>query len=86
MRKIELFRWYTGIRTQEQPIFPGIYNVNDKALYGLADYLVENGHARYLDDPTPIEENGSAILDHDDIPVPKPKSKTGKPRGRPRKS
>lgn len=43
--RVQVLRLYQGRRTNEQPIQPGLYESDDPALYGLADYLVENGHA-----------------------------------------
>lgn len=43
--RVQVLRIYRGRRTHEQPIQPGLYAADDPALYGLADYLIENGHA-----------------------------------------
>ena len=43
--RIIVLRNYGGSRTQERRILPGEYDSEDAALFGLADYLVENGHA-----------------------------------------
>lgn len=44
---IEVLRVYGGRLTQGRHIQPGVYAVDDPALYGAAaDYLVKNGHAR----------------------------------------
>ena len=42
---IHLPNVYQGKLTNEQPIPPGNYAEDDQRLFGLADYLVANGHA-----------------------------------------
>jgi len=46
--QLRLLHDYRGSRTGERIIAEGIYDVDDPALMGLADYLVTNGHARVL--------------------------------------
>jgi hypothetical protein len=41
---------YGGTPTRERRIQPGVYLVDDPALFGIADYLVANGHAVYVQD------------------------------------
>jgi hypothetical protein len=43
--KIQLLHNYGGKLTNEQRILPAIYDGDDPALFGLAHYLVETGHA-----------------------------------------
>jgi hypothetical protein len=41
-----LVRWgYRGAPSGERYIPPGEYDENDESLFGLADYLLANGHA-----------------------------------------
>lgn len=49
---IQLLAPYRGRRTQEKVIPAGTYGADDKRLMGLADYLVETGHARRLSGET----------------------------------
>lgn len=49
MRMIHLHNSYAGRRTNEVRIAAGNYQDDDPILMGLAAYLVENGHARYLE-------------------------------------
>lgn len=66
MNHIEVLRWYTGVRTNEQPILAGIYAVDDERLFGLAEYLVKNGHARYAAAPAPVEV---PVEETEDVPL-----------------
>lgn len=43
--KIQVLHNYGGSRTKEQRIYPGTYEHDDERLFGLAGYLVANGHA-----------------------------------------
>lgn len=52
--KINLLRNYGGWNTHEQRIEPGVYDADDGRLFGLAAYLIENGHAVAV-----IEESGN---------------------------
>lgn len=45
---IRLNNVYQGKLTNEQPILPGNYAENDTCLFGLADYLLQNGHAAII--------------------------------------
>lgn len=45
MRMIRVFNNYGGRRTHEQRIPAGDYSEDDPRLFGLADYLIESGHA-----------------------------------------
>jgi len=67
MRQLSLKRVYRGTRTQEQPIFPGVYAETDPALYGLGDYLVANRHATWIKEPPKV---ATVVLEHPDIPTP----------------
>ncbi len=50
MKRIRVLVNYGGFNTQERRILPGEYEVNDPALFGAADYLIQNGQAVVLDD------------------------------------
>jgi hypothetical protein len=50
MKRLYVLRNYGGATTGGGRIEPGEYAADDPALYGLADYLVENGHAYWLSD------------------------------------
>lgn len=53
--KIRLQSGYRGRPSGEQYIVPGEYDGADPALFGLADYLVETGHAVVTEhDPEPL--------------------------------
>lgn len=45
---IRLKRVYQGRPSNEQPIRPGDYNETDPRLFGLAHYLLQNGHAEIV--------------------------------------
>lgn len=51
MASIQLLRDYAGSRTNENRIWPGFYDEDDPGIYGLAAYLVETGHAVWVDAP-----------------------------------
>lgn len=55
--QIEVLRNFRGRMTGEQLIRPGIYDADDPRIYGIADYLVANGHARVIAvDPPPVAD------------------------------
>lgn len=47
---------YGGALTNELRIEPGDYSADDPRLFGLADHLLEAGHAIALDDDDAVEE------------------------------
>lgn len=47
--RIKLLHNYGGTLTGERRIEPGEYDATDERLFGLADYLVANGHARVVE-------------------------------------
>ena len=51
MASIQLLHDYAGRRTNEDRVWAGVYDAADPRLYGLAEYLVENGHAIWTDAP-----------------------------------
>jgi hypothetical protein len=48
VKQIHVLYGYRGERTREQFIEPGVYFAESEQLFGLAEYLVENGHAVYV--------------------------------------
>lgn len=66
---IEVLINYGGAPTEGRRILPGVYADDDAALFGLADYLVANGHAVRLDTPAP------AAAEETTIDAPKVKGK-----------
>lgn len=51
MASIQLLKDYAGRRTNEQRVWPGFYDEEDPTIMGLAAYLVETGHAVWVDTP-----------------------------------
>lgn len=66
MATILVLHDYSGRRTGERPIFAGLYDTTDQALYNLAEYLIVNGHARMIDEP---ELDDVPVLDIPDTPA-----------------
>lgn len=55
MATIQLLTDYAGERTGERRIWPGVYLDSDPVLCGLAEYLVANGYATWIDGtPVPV--------------------------------
>ena len=48
---IQVLHNYGGRLTQERRILPGVYEENDPRIFGLAHYLVQNGHAIAISAP-----------------------------------
>lgn len=72
MRVIRVLHNYGGALTNERRIAPGDYVDSDERLLGIADYLVENGHAEVIaESPSandtaelpPVEDGESAAVD-----------------------
>jgi hypothetical protein len=57
MARIKLARDYRGKKTNNQVIRAGEYDRDDDALFGQADYLLENGHAVEVDSETTTSSN-----------------------------
>jgi len=53
---IHLRYYYRGKPSNDRLIPAGIYDENDPALFGLANYLVQNGHAVFVSEPTVTTE------------------------------
>jgi hypothetical protein len=70
--RIKVYHNYGGWATNDRRIFPGIYDIDDDALFGVGEYLVTNGHAEVVEEPEP------------ELPAPTPPLK--RKRGRPRKT
>lgn len=61
--RIKLTDHYSGVPSNFRPIFPGEYEATDERLFGLANYLVNTGHAIITDDvATPITDEEAAKL------------------------
>lgn len=54
--RIRVPNYYRGLPSDFKPIYPGDYDSDDERLYGLADYLVQTGHAEALDAPLPFRK------------------------------
>lgn len=52
---IRVLHIYQGVPSGDKRIHPGEYANDDPALFGLADYLVDNRHAEAVDEPI-VEE------------------------------
>jgi len=76
MRQVRVLHNYQGMPSQNQTIVADDYAPDDERLFGLADYLVENGHAEWIgafpiEEAQPIPERPTAISDADtDPPAP----------------
>lgn len=87
---IRVLNNYGGRNTKEQRILPGDYSEDDPRLFGLADYLIENGHAVQVTDvappvstETPEEPQTDVYIDEDNRPYAgekHPVSQSRKPR------
>jgi hypothetical protein len=75
---IRVLHNYGGDNTRERRIEPGEYAADDPRLFGLADYLLANGHAVSITPVMAISTDGDR--DTEDAPTersdkPKPKRK-----------
>lgn len=62
MKQITVLKNFGGKETNERRIQPGVYDVNAPELFGLADYLVENGHAVVVkSEAVPVKEATKAV-------------------------
>lgn len=50
IRAVRVLENYGGALTSEQRILPGVYAEDDPALFGLAEYLVDNRFAEWSDE------------------------------------
>lgn len=50
---IRVLHHYRGVPSDMKRIYPGEYAPDDPRLFGLADYLVSNGHAERLPNVEP---------------------------------
>lgn len=77
--KIKVVVYFQGHMTDEQIIAPGVYDMNDPALFGCGAYLVERGKAVVLD---VIESENPPVVEIVEKPKlkPKPKAKRGRPK------
>lgn len=58
--RIQVTREFAGRLTNEQRIYPGVYELNDEALFGVGQYLLDNGFARSLGEP--VSDAEAALL------------------------
>lgn len=56
VRMVRVLHSYGGSLTGEVRIVPGVYAVDAQELFGIAEYLVENGHAEWLGETAPVVE------------------------------
>lgn len=62
--RIKVLTIYRGRPSKEQEIQPGEYDADDPRLFGLAAYLVKNGHAVVVSDPEkPAAQDGEPLAD-----------------------
>lgn len=90
MKQITVLKNFGGKETQERRILPGVYDVNAPELFGLADYLIENGHAvEVKSEAVPVREATKAVEiqtvsiepdapEETGVDVPEPKAKPPK--------
>ena len=52
--KIRVKHTYTGWKTNERVIYPGLYDVDDARLFGAANYLIRNNHAVVVAEPVAV--------------------------------
>ncbi len=73
--RIQVKRSFSGRLTAERWIVAGEYDVDDPALFGLAQYLVDNGFADVVDGavvntpPAPVEALEAPVLSDSDVIV-----------------
>ncbi len=79
VQRIELLHNYGGEPTNFKRILPGEYDVDDEEIMGLAEYLVKNGHAKYINGVTVVDE---AEEPQDEKPADN-KQDDGKDKGEP---
>lgn len=68
--KIEVLHNYGGRNTNERRIPPGVYEADDERLFGLADYLVENGHAVVITEPEVEMPDELILVNPPAVPAP----------------
>ena len=66
MRQIRLLKYYQSLSMAL--LEPGIYPEDDPRLKGHAAYLVENGHAEWLDTPPTLQDIDAALYGTDPTP------------------
>lgn len=82
MKQITVLKNFGGKETNERRILPGVYDVNAPELFGLADYLVENGHAVAVKtEAVPVKEATKAVeIQTVSIEVPTPEETGVEPK------
>ncbi len=71
--RIQLDHFYRGEPSHGQSIAPGEYEESDESLFGLASYLVENGHAVVVEAQDVLTVSADELTE--DAPTPKGKRK-----------
>lgn len=69
MRLFRVLHNYGGHVTAERRIEPGLYAEDDPRLFGVGDYLLQNGHAELagvLPDPEPMADETTPPTDDTD--------------------
>jgi hypothetical protein len=77
MRQVRVWHNYQGMPSQNQTVVAGDYAPDDERLFGLADYLVKNGHAEWIGADEPVAE-AQPITDRSDEPTAPPTGKRKK--------
>lgn len=94
MMRIQVLHDYRGQKTGQELIRKGEYDAVDPRVYGIADYLVNNGHARVLETPPapvieparvdiaeePVEAQETALADDSAAFEEIPNTRAVKPR------
>lgn len=61
---IEVKQTYRGRKTQERPIYPGVYFREDPVLCGLADFLIETGRAIEIKGGPQLEDPDEQLVSY----------------------
>lgn len=68
--RIKVLNIYRGRPSKDLEIQPGEYDADDPRLFGLAAYLVANGHAVVVAaTETPVAPEAEPLADHDEPPA-----------------
>lgn len=68
MRQIRIFTIYRSVSIPM--LEPGIYAENDPRLKGRAEYLVENGHAKWVEAVVTVQEADAVLYGETEIDAP----------------
>lgn len=78
--KIEVLENYGGQRTQERRVLPGVYDVDDPALFGVGEYLLEVGKAVVIEADAPAASDEPENSESQSLPETEAKAETPKPK------